>query len=67
MSGAIPTLTYPNLANLLTQIIYPRTKSPQKGIPLFRKAWNIPVLFWIYFYQIHINITNDRVLDMSGL
>ena len=43
MPGAIPTLTS-NLANLLTQLIYTGTKSPQKGIPAFRKAWNMPVL-----------------------
>ena len=23
--------------------------------------------FWIYFYQIHINMTNDRVFDLSEL
>ena len=45
MPGAIPTLTTSNLANLLTQLIYTRTKSPQKGIYFFRKAWNMPVLF----------------------
>ena len=52
MSGVVPTLTY-----LLTQLIYTRTKSPQKGLPLLRKAWNVPVLFSIYFYEIHINMT----------
>ena len=60
MPGAIPTLTYlSNLANLLTQLIYTISKSPQKGIPLFHKAWSMPVLFCIYFYQIHINMTSD--------
>ena len=33
-----------NLANLLTQLIYTKTKSPQRDIPLILKAWNIPVL-----------------------
>ena len=41
MSGAISTLTYLYLANLLTQLIYTRTNSLHKGIPFFRKAWNI--------------------------
>ena len=59
MSSAIPTLTYLQLSYLLTQLIYARTKSPQKGLLLFRKAWNMPVLFSICFYQIHINMTND--------
>ena len=50
MSGEIPTTTNSelltsNLANLLTQPIYTRSKSPQKGIPLSLKAWNMPVLF----------------------
>ena len=61
MSGAMPTLTYPQLSYLLTQLIYARTKSPQKGLLLFRKAWNMPVLFSICFYQIHISMTNDCV------
>ena len=61
MSGAIPILTYLQLSYLLTQLIYARTKSPQKGLFLFRKAWNMPVLFSICFYQIHINMTNDCV------
>ena len=55
MPDAIPTLTYSNLANFLTQLIYTRTNSPQKGIPLFRKAWNMPVLSLIYSYQLHIH------------
>ena len=67
MPGAIPTLTYSNLANFLTQLIYTRTKSPQKGIPVFRKAWNMPVLSLIYSYQIHSHKTNDCVLDLSEL
>ena len=61
MSGAIPILTHLWLRYLLTQLIYSRTKSPQKGLFLFRKAWNMSVLFSICFYQIHINITNDYV------
>ena len=44
MYGAVPTLTC-LLANLLTQLIYTGTKSPLKGIPLFRKVLNMPVLF----------------------
>ena len=52
---------------ILVNNTHTRTKSSQKGIPLFGKAWNMPVLFWIYFYQIHINMTNDRVLDLSEL
>ena len=55
--------TYTNLplafSYSLTQVIYGRTKSPQKGIFLFHKAWNMPVLFSICFYQIHINMTNN--------
>ena len=61
MSSAISTLTYLQLNYLLTQLIYARTKSPQKGLFLFRKAWNMPVLFSICFYQIHISMTNDCV------
>ena len=41
MSGAIPILTYLQLSYLLTQLIYPRTKLPQKGLFLFHKSWNI--------------------------
>ena len=41
MSGAIPILTYLQLSYLLTQLIYARTKSPQKGLLLFHKAWNM--------------------------
>ena len=41
MSGAIPILTYLQLSYLLTQLIYARTKSPQKGLFLFHKAWNM--------------------------
>ena len=61
MSGARPALTCLHLSYLLTQEIYARTKSPQKGLLLFRKGWNMPVLFSICFYQIHINMTNDCV------
>ena len=61
MFGAIPTLTYLELSCLLTQLIYARTKSPQKGLLLFCKAWDMPVLFSICFYQIHISMTNDCV------
>ena len=61
MSGAIPILTYLWLSYLLTQLIYARTKSPQKGLFLFRKAWNMSVLFSICFYQIHIKMTNHCV------
>ena len=61
MSSAIPILTYLQLSYLLTQLIYARTKSPQKGLFLFHKAWNMPVLFSICFYQIHISMTNDCV------
>ena len=61
MSGAIPALTYLLLSYLLTQLIYGRTKSPQKALVFFRKAWNMPVLFSICFYQIHINMANDCV------
>ena len=34
MSGLIPILTYLQLSYLLTQLIYARTKSPQKGLSL---------------------------------
>ena len=61
MSGATPTLTYLKLSYILTQLLYARTESPLKGLLLFRKAWNIPVLFSICFYQTHTNITNDCV------
>ena len=57
--------TYTNLplafSYSLTQVIYGRTKSPQKGIFLFHKAWNMPVLFSICFYQINSNMSNDFV------
>ena len=61
MPSVIPMLTYLWLGYLLTQLIYARTKSLQKGLFLFHKAWNMPVLFSICFYQIHINMTNDCV------
>ena len=41
MSSAIPILTYLQLSYLLTQLIYTRTKSLQKGLFLFHKAWNM--------------------------
>ena len=41
MSGAKPILTYLQLSYLLTQLIYTRTKSPQKGLFLSHKAWNM--------------------------
>ena len=41
MSDAIPTLTYFKLSYLLTQLIYAGTKSPQKGLSLFHKAWHM--------------------------
>ena len=41
MSSAISTLTYLQLNYLLTQLIYARTKSPQKGLFFFHKAWNM--------------------------
>ena len=62
MSGAIPILTYLLLISyLLTELIYARTESPQKGIFLFQKAWNMPFLFSICFYQTYVNMTNDGV------
>ena len=61
MSGAIPTLTYLWFSYLLTQLIYARTKPPQEGLLLFQKTWNMPVLFSICFYQIHISMTNHCV------
>ena len=67
MPGAIPTLTYLCLSYLLTQLIYARTKSPQKGLLLFRKAWNIPVFFSICFYEIHISMTNDCISITKNL
>ena len=48
MAGAIPTPTNFYLSNLLTQLIYARTKSPQKSLLLLNKAWNMPVLFSIF-------------------
>ena len=67
MSGAIPILTYLWLSSLLTQLIYARTKSPQKGIFLFRKPWNMPVLFSVCLYQIHMNMTNVFVSITKSL
>ena len=61
MSDAIPAVTYLQLSYLLTQIIYARTKSPQKCLLPLRQLWNIPVFFSICFYQIRINMTNDCV------
>ena len=46
------------LANLLTQLIYSKTKSPQIGIPLFCKAWNMPVLF-ISLTLFFVGLTNS--------
>ena len=61
MFGAIPILTYLHFSYLLTQLIYARTKSPQKRLFLFCKTSNMPVLFSNFFYQIHIKMTNDFV------
>ena len=41
MSGEIPILTYLWLTCLLTQLIYTRTKSPQKCLFLFHKTYNM--------------------------
>ena len=44
MSVAIPILTSSTslyLSYLLTQLIYARTQSPQKGVFLFHRAWNM--------------------------
>ena len=41
MSCTIPILTYLQLSYLLTQLIYARTRSPQKGLFLFHNAWNM--------------------------
>ena len=41
MSGAIPVLTCLQLSYLLTQLISARTKSPEKGLFLFHKAWSM--------------------------
>ena len=41
MSSAIPILTYLQLSYLLIQLIYARTKSPQKGLFFFHKTWNM--------------------------
>ena len=49
----------PQLSYLLIQLIYTRTRPPQKGLLLFRKAWDMPVLFSICFYKIHINIKGN--------
>ena len=57
MSGAIPKLTYHQLSYLLSQLIYARTKFPQKSLFAFPKAWNIPVLFSICFYLFAICIS----------
>ena len=59
MSGAIPVLAYLYLSYFLTQLIYARSKSPEKCLFLLCKAWNMSVLFSICFYLIHINVTND--------
>ena len=61
MSGAISALTYLQVSYLLTQPIYARTKSSQKGLPLFRKEWDMPVLFSVCVYQVHISMTNGCV------
>ena len=52
---------YLYLSYLLTELTYARTKSPQKGLVLFHKAWNRPVLFPNFFYLIYINMTSDCV------
>ena len=59
MSSAIPTLTYLWLRCLLTQLIFAKSESPQKGLLLLGKAWIMSVHFSICFYQIHISMTND--------
>ena len=41
MSGAIAILTYLYLSYLLIQLIFAKTKSPQKGLFLFHKACNM--------------------------
>ena len=62
MCDAIPILTYLQLSYLLAQLIYARIKSPQKGLFLFHRTWNMSVLFSICFYQIHFNMANDSVM-----
>ena len=42
-------------------------ESPQKGVFLCRKAWNMPVFFSIRFYQIHINMATDCVSVTENL
>ena len=42
-------------------------ESPQKGVFLCRKAWNMPVFISIRFYQIHINMTTDCVSVTENL
>ena len=51
MFSVILILNYLWLNYLLTQLIYARTQSPQKGLFLFHKAWNMAVSFSICFYQ----------------
>ena len=41
MSSAIPILTCLQHSYLLIQLIYARTKSPQKSLFLFHRAWNM--------------------------
>ena len=65
--SAIPTLTYLWLRCLLTQLIYAKIKSPQKGLLLLGKVWNMPVLFSICFYQIYIGMTIDCVSITKSL
>ena len=66
MFGALQTLLAASLVNLLTQLIYTGTKSPQKGILFFCKAWSMPVLF-CSFTRLNIKRGTDGVLDFSGL
>ena len=61
MFSVILIVNYLWLNYLLTQLIYARTQSPQKGLFLFHKAWNMAVSFSICFYQTYINMTNDCV------
>ena len=55
-----------NLANLLTQQLYTRTNSPQKGISFLRHG-TCHFFPEFIFARLHVNITVDCVLDLSEL
>ena len=66
MSGAIPILTYLWLSYLLTQLIYARTKSPQKGLFLFPQDMEHDQWLYLCYQNTHDGSKfNDREVQKN--